>query len=52
MIREAYCSYEVARLLKEKGFHEPCTKKVTRGIIPDILVVEASDEHSYPCPTH
>lgn len=22
MIEEAYCSYEVARLLKEKGFHE------------------------------
>lgn len=24
MITEAYCSYEVAKLLKEKGFDEPC----------------------------
>ena len=24
MIKETYCSYEVAKLLKEKGFHEPC----------------------------
>ena len=24
MIKEDYCSYEVAKLLKEKGFHEPC----------------------------
>lgn len=24
MIIEAYCSYEVAKLLKEKGFDEPC----------------------------
>ena len=24
MIREAYCSYEVAKLLKEKGFNEKC----------------------------
>jgi len=23
-ITEDYCSYEVAKLLKEKGFHEPC----------------------------
>ena len=26
MIKEAYCSYEVAKLLKEKGFDEPCTE--------------------------
>lgn len=24
MITEAYCSFEVAKLMKEKGFHEPC----------------------------
>ena len=24
MIKEAYCSFEVAKLLKEKGFVEPC----------------------------
>ena len=26
MINEAYCSYEVAKLLKEKGFNEPVTE--------------------------
>lgn len=26
MINEDYCSYEVAQLLKEKGFYEPCTE--------------------------
>ena len=26
MIKEAYCSFEVARLLKEKGFNEPVTE--------------------------
>jgi hypothetical protein len=24
MIKEAYCSYEISKLLKEKGFDEPC----------------------------
>lgn len=24
MIKEAYVSYEIAKLLKEKGFDEPC----------------------------
>ena len=24
MIKEDYCSYKVAKILKEKGFHEPC----------------------------
>ena len=27
MINEDYCSYEVAKLLKEKGFDEPCTAR-------------------------
>lgn len=26
MIKEAYCSFEVAKLLKEKGFNEPVTE--------------------------
>ena len=26
MIKEAYCSFEVAKLLKDKGFDEPCTE--------------------------
>lgn len=24
MIKEAYVSFEIAKLLKEKGFNEPC----------------------------
>lgn len=24
MIQEAYCSYEISELLKEKGFNSPC----------------------------
>jgi hypothetical protein len=27
MIKEAYCSFEVAKLLKEKGFDESCYQK-------------------------
>ena len=26
MIKEAYCSFEVSKLLKEKGFNEPCNR--------------------------
>ena len=26
MITEDYCSYEISKLLKEKGFNEPCTE--------------------------
>lgn len=26
MIKEAYCSFEVSKLLREKGFDEPCMK--------------------------
>lgn len=51
MITEDYVSFETAKLLKEKGFDEPCVKKVTRGVIPDILVIEASEKSSYPQPT-
>lgn len=28
-IKEAYCSFEVAKLLKEKGFDDPCSRKLT-----------------------
>lgn len=35
MIQEAYCSFEVAKLLKEKGFDEICTSaysKITKKV--------------------
>lgn len=34
MIKEAYCSDEVCKLLKEKGFNEPCTA-LNRLVIQD-----------------
>ena len=51
MITEDYVSFETAKLLKEKGFDEPCCRNVSRGFISDILVKEASEEPSYPQPT-
>ena len=33
MVQEAYCSYEVAKLLKEKGFDEVCFKYALNGKI-------------------
>ena len=32
MIQERYCSYEVARLLKEKGFDEACKCVYTKDV--------------------
>ena len=37
MIKEAYCSYEVAKLLKEKGFDEGCSfvvNTMSKGVMP------------------
>ena len=31
MIKEAYCSFEVCKLLREKGFDEPCRSYFTDG---------------------
>lgn len=58
MIKEAYVSFEVAKLLKEKGFTEPCYRwyddKGTvsaKFINPDIPLDYASRDN-YLCPTH
>lgn len=32
MIQERYCSFEVAKLLKEKGFDEPCRSYFTNDL--------------------
>ena len=59
MIQEAYCSFEVAKLLKEKGFNELCFRLIRN----DGEVVEVSDQawngmtkkqkaEFYLCPTH
>ena len=44
MIKERYCSYEVARLLQEKGFDEECILlfylcfTLTKGLLRPILI--------------
>ena len=53
MITEDYCSYEVAKLLKEKGFDEPCRaiyeEKVLR--INTLCDYCNSELSSYVCAT-
>jgi hypothetical protein len=50
MTQEAYCSFETARLLKEKGFDEPFKdyhydKEGNR-------IGYLTPKETYPCPTH
>lgn len=54
MITEDYCSFEVSKMLKEKGFNEPCRavyeEKILRNTLCDYLNSQLS---SYVCaPTH
>lgn len=54
MIKERYCSLEVSKLLREKGFNEPCRavyeEKILRNTLCDYLNSQLS---SYACaPTH
>lgn len=58
MITEDFCSFELAKQLKEKGFTEPCYRwyddKGTvsaKFINPDIPLDYASRDN-YLCPTH
>lgn len=50
MIKEAYVSYEIAKLLKEKGFDEPLVNYyyTTKGERVSYLM----SEEQYLCPTH
>ena len=57
MIKEAYVSFEVAKLLKEKGFNYPCRAVYSpKGIVTHYLKeeVRAYDlkGHKKLCPTH
>ena len=61
MIQEAYCSYEVAKLLKEKGFNELCGRYYSSQFnemrtVGDICMMSwnsISDEYEYiSIPTH
>lgn len=57
IIEEAYCSFEVAKLLKEKGFNYPCRAVYSpKGVVTHYLKeeVRAYDlkGHKKLCPTH
>jgi hypothetical protein len=57
MIQEAYCSFEVSKLLKEKGFNCPCKVVYSpKGIIKHYLKEEVYAHnlkgHKKLCPTH
>ena len=51
MIKEAYCSFEVAKLLKEKGFNEPCRAVYEEEIlrINTLCDYHNSELSSYVC---
>ena len=57
MIKETYCSFEVSKLLKEKGFNCPCKVVYSpKGIIKHYLKEEVYAHnlkgHKKLCPTH
>lgn len=58
MIAEAYVSFEVAKLLDEKGFDEPChlhyhyVKEFDRYFQTEEKIDISFKKFYYPCPTH
>ncbi len=54
MIEEAYCSFEVARLLKEKGFNEVVRAyhNIYDKVNLDFRVSVDAPHLQIPCPTH
>ena len=58
MIKEAYVSFEVAKLLKEKGFNVPCLRVYDKNGIICIRYSGFDIPHNYTntllylCPTH
>lgn len=53
MIRETYCSFETAKLLKDKGFKERCDYYYTKhGDLTDCLVVGYADGNRVICKDH
>lgn len=58
MIKEAYCSFEVAKILKEKGFNDPCLRVYDKNGIISIRYLGFDIPHNYTnsllylCPTH
>lgn len=53
MITEDYCSYEVSKLLNEKGLNGMCDTVIGRdGIKYDIKLYDYVEEETTSCPTH
>ena len=55
MIKEAYCSKEVSKLLKEKGFNEPCFYYYKDGVLmfsPFLKGRNSYQTNTYSAPTH
>lgn len=55
MIKEAYISFEVAKLLKEKGFNEPCFYYYKDGVLmfnPFLKGRNLYQTDTYSAPTH
>lgn len=54
MIKEAYCSFEVAKLLKEKGFNEKCTRWYVANEPQEGIVEKGFGENQFyiNAPTH
>lgn len=56
MIQEAYCSYEIAKLLKEKGFDELCKylykDNSERYTLASTCYQNVCDDGECLCPTH
>ena len=55
MVQEAYCSYEVAKLLKEKGMDKSCFKHYVQknnnnGTSEDLSVIKNSMGESFFTP--
>lgn len=55
MIQEAYCSYEIAKLLKEKGFNEPCFYYYKDKVLMFSPILKGRNSYqtdTYSAPTH
>lgn len=52
MITEDYVSYEVAKLLKEKGFDIECNTAYYNGSLIDYTLYGFCDGELIDCPTH
>ena len=50
-ITEDYCSFEVAKLLKEKGFYIPCRQAYFNGSLVDYTMYGFCDGELLDCPS-